>query len=114
MFKSPPVGRYVHLACLAFCLWRLVLIEHLKAGWLQVASARESLSEASLSFQRVRRALRAWATRQVIFTNATPGADVTKIGSSPSLRPSSKADHTRLKCAFAYCVHFADHTPCAG
>src|SRR5262249_1835717 len=35
-------------------------------------------------------------------------------GSSPRLRPSSKARHTRLKCAFAYCVHFVDHTPCAG
>jgi len=31
-----------------------------------------------------------------------------------SLRPSSKADHTRLKCAFAYCVHFVDHMPSAG
>jgi hypothetical protein len=37
-----------------------------------------------------------------------------QIGSSPSLRPSSKARHTRPKCAFAYCVHFADHTPSAG
>src|SRR5262249_44597629 len=37
-----------------------------------------------------------------------------KDGSSPSLRPSAKARHTRLKCAFAYYVHFADHTPCAG
>jgi predicted transcriptional regulator len=36
------------------------------------------------------------------------------VGSSPSLRPSAKADHTRLKCAFAYCVHFVDHTPSAG
>jgi hypothetical protein len=36
------------------------------------------------------------------------------LGSSPLLRPSSKARHTRLKCAFAYCVHFVDHTPCAG
>src|SRR5438270_422995 len=35
-------------------------------------------------------------------------------GSSPSLRPSSKADHTRLKCAFASCVHFVDHMPSAG
>jgi hypothetical protein len=36
------------------------------------------------------------------------------LGSSPLLRPSSKARHTRLKCAFAYCVHGVDHTPCAG
>src|SRR5262249_15868261 len=28
--------RFVPLACLAFCLWRLTLIEHLHAGWLQV------------------------------------------------------------------------------
>jgi DNA invertase Pin-like site-specific DNA recombinase len=41
-------------------------------------------------------------------------ADKTNTGSSPSLRPSAKARHTRPKCAFAYCVHFADHTPCAG
>ena len=71
--------RFVHLACLAFCLWRLALVEHLAAGWLQVTSARGSLPEAPLSFQRVRRALRAWATRQIILANATPGADVEKI-----------------------------------
>jgi len=71
--------RFVHLACLAFCLWRLALLEHLEAGWLQVTSARGAMPEAPLSFQRVRRALRAWAIRQVIFANATPGADVAKI-----------------------------------
>ena len=71
--------RFVHLACLGFCLWRLALLEHLEAGWLQVTSARVSLPEAPLSFQRVRRALRVWATRQIIFANATPGADMEKI-----------------------------------
>jgi hypothetical protein len=71
--------RFVHLACLALCLWRLVLLEHVAAGWLHVTSSRVSLPEAPLSFQRVRRALRAWATRQVIFANATPGADMEKI-----------------------------------
>ena len=35
-------------------------------------------------------------------------------GSSPSLRPSAKAPHTRRGCAFAYCVHFVDHTPSVG
>jgi DDE family transposase len=71
--------RFVHLACLGFCLWRLALLEHLEAGWLQVTSARVSLPEAPLSFQRGRRALRAWAPRQIIFANATPGADMEKI-----------------------------------
>jgi len=71
--------RFVPLACLALCLWRLALLEHLAAGWLQVTSARVSLPEAPLRFQRVRRALRAWATRQIIVANAMPGADVEKI-----------------------------------
>jgi len=71
--------RFVHLACVAFCLWRLALLEHLEAGWLQVTSSRVSLPEAPLSFQRVRRALRAWATRQVLFAKSAPGADVEKI-----------------------------------
>ena len=71
--------RFVHLACLALCLWRLALIENLNAAWLQGMAARVALPEAPLSFQRVRRALRAWATRQIIFANATPGADVEKI-----------------------------------
>ena len=71
--------RFVHLACLAFCLWRLALVEHLTAGWLQVTASRGSLPEAPLSFQRVRRALRIWATRQIILVNAMPGADVEKI-----------------------------------
>jgi len=71
--------RFVHLACVAFCLWRLALLEHLEAGWLQVTSSRVSLPEAPLSFQRVRRALRAWATRQVLFAKSAPGADLGKI-----------------------------------
>jgi DDE superfamily endonuclease len=71
--------RFVHLACVAFCVWRLVLLEHLEAGWLQVTAARGALPEAPLSFQRGRRALRAWATRQVILANASPGADMAKI-----------------------------------
>ena len=71
--------RFVHLACVAFCLWRLALLEHLEAGWLQGTAPGVALPEAPLSFQRVRRALRAWATRQVIFANAAPGADLAKI-----------------------------------
>jgi hypothetical protein len=71
--------RFVHLACVAFCLWRLALLEHLEAGWLQVTSSRVSLPEAPLSFQRVRRALRTWATRQVLFAKSAPGADLEKI-----------------------------------
>jgi len=71
--------RFVHLACVAFCLWRLLLLEHLEAGWLQVTSPRVSLPEAPLSFQRVRRALRAWATQQVLFAHSAPGADLEKI-----------------------------------
>jgi len=71
--------RFVHLACIALCRWRLALVESLTAGWLQVTSSRVSLPEAPLRFQRVRRALRAGATRQIILANATPGADVEKI-----------------------------------
>jgi DDE superfamily endonuclease len=71
--------RFVHLACIAFCLWRLALLEHLEAGWLQVPAARVALPEAPLSFQRIRRAVRAWASRQVILANAAPGADLAKI-----------------------------------
>jgi hypothetical protein len=73
------IVRFVHLACIAFCLWRLALLEHLEAGWLQVTAARVALPEAPLSFQRIRRALRARATRQVILANAAPGADLAKI-----------------------------------
>ena len=69
----------VPLACVALCLWRLLLLEHVEAGWLQVTAPRVSLPEAPLRFQRVRRALRAWATRQVLFAHAAPGADVAKI-----------------------------------
>ena len=71
--------RCVPVACGAFGVWRLALLEDLEAGWLQGTAARVSLPEAPLSFQRVRRALRARATRQIIGANATPGADVAKI-----------------------------------
>ena len=71
--------RFVPLACLAFCLWRLTRIAHRNGAGLQVTAARGSLPEAPWRFQRVRRALRAWAARQIIFAHATPGADVEKI-----------------------------------
>jgi hypothetical protein len=38
--------RCVHLACLAFCVWRLALLAHLAAGWLQLTAARGALPEA--------------------------------------------------------------------
>ena len=53
-------------------------------------------------------------TKQVVEGVLNNDPDTAEIGSSPLLRPSSKARHTRLKCAFASCVHFVDHTPCAG
>jgi len=71
--------RFVHLACLALCVWRLALLAHLEAGWLQGTASRVSLPEACLSFQRVRRALRAWTTQQVLFANSAPGVDLEKI-----------------------------------
>ncbi|HEY9526399.1 MAG TPA: hypothetical protein VIR02_04910, partial [Anaerolineales bacterium] len=71
--------RFVPLACMAFCLWRLALIDNLTADGLQVTSSRVALPEAPLSFQRVRRAVRAWAARQIIFANATPGVDMAQI-----------------------------------
>ena len=36
------------------------------------------------------------------------------VGSSPRLRPSAKARHTRRGYVFAYCVHFATRTPSFG
>ena len=43
-----------------------------------------------------------------------PGKPWSIFGSSPSLRPSAKARHTRRGYAFAYCVHFATRTPSSG
>jgi hypothetical protein len=71
--------RFEPLAGRAWCLGRRGRLEHLNAGGLQGTSARETLPEAPLSCQRVRRALRAWATRQVSFAPATLGADGAKI-----------------------------------
>jgi hypothetical protein len=71
--------RFVQLAWVAFGWGRLALRAPLEAGWLQGSAARVSLPAAPLSFQRGRRALRAWATRQVIFAHARPGADLANI-----------------------------------
>lgn len=70
---------FVHLACIALCLGRLTLRDNLTAAWLQVISSRVALPEAPLSFQRVRRAVRAWVTRQIIFAKSAPGADLEEI-----------------------------------
>jgi hypothetical protein len=75
--------RLVPLACGAFCLWRLPLLEPREAGWLQVTSSRGALPEAPWRFQRVRRALRAWVTRQGLFAQSARGADWAKSERDP-------------------------------
>src|SRR5215471_16034017 len=48
-----------------------------------------------------------WRTQETWFGERVDPEFAKKRGSSPSLRPSAKARHTRRGYAFAYCVHCA-------
>jgi hypothetical protein len=63
------MSRFVGLAIVSFCIWRLVALDNLDANWLQ-----DSAKTSPLSFTKVSRGIRRFAIRNFFKTSA-PGAD---------------------------------------
>ena len=66
------IDRFVQLACVAYCLFRLFQIQQLELDWMPKVSASSSL----FSFSRLRRGLQHFAIAQVLFQKSVPEADL--------------------------------------
>jgi hypothetical protein len=70
--------RFVVLSCVAFCLGRLLLHGNHVDAWLEDISAAP-VKETRLSFARLRRGLRCFVLKQLIFSKFPPQAECEKI-----------------------------------
>lgn len=81
-YQSPTPGailRFVQLCCVAFGVGRLMLLRPEGASaWLE-ESPKSAVSEAPWSFGRLRRGLRGFALRRVLFSKFAAGADFEKV-----------------------------------
>ena len=65
------IERFVHLACLAYCLLGLYQREQLKSDWMPKVLKNHSV----LSFSHLRRGLQHFAISQVLCPNSASEAD---------------------------------------
>lgn len=70
--------RFVHLCCLAFCLWRLLLLTNDNQDWLQ-GDIPAFKGESPLSFIKARRCLKRFVIKRILFSKSAPGADFEKV-----------------------------------
>lgn len=71
--------RHVLLSCVACCIGRLLLEQGHVTPWMAEASLPTPVSEMGDSFARLRRGLRTFALKQMIFSKFPPQADVEKL-----------------------------------
>jgi hypothetical protein len=76
-YKSQAILRFVHLSCLAFCICRLILLE----GGPLFSEKDDSVGivESEFSFRKIRRHLRRFVLKQIIFAKSPEDADLQKI-----------------------------------
>jgi hypothetical protein len=67
------IDRFVHLACVAYCVFRLFQIQEIEQSWMPKVSA----SCSAFSFSRLRRGLQHFAITQVLSQKSSSGADLT-------------------------------------
>ena len=75
-YRFQAILRFVNLACLSFCVWRLVMLE--KNEWF---SPNDSIcvAESKFSFRRLRRNVRRFVIKQLIFSTSNDDEDLPKI-----------------------------------
>ena len=66
------IDRFVHLACIAYCLFGLFQQQQLKSDWMPPVSPNHS----ELSFSRLRRGLQHFAISRVLFPKSADWADL--------------------------------------
>jgi len=66
------IDRFVHLACVAYCLFGLFQQQQLKSNWMPPVSAHHS----PLSFSRLRRGLQHFAISRILFSKSALSTDL--------------------------------------
>jgi len=69
--------RFVHLCCISFCLWRLMIMPENISRWF-LETSMKVVNESNLSFARARRALRCFVLSKILFCKSTPEANFEK------------------------------------
>jgi hypothetical protein len=70
--------RFVHLCCVSFCLWRLMMIQENISRWLMETSTKV-VNESTLSFAHARRCLRCFVLSKILFRKFAPEANFEKF-----------------------------------
>lgn len=78
-YKFQAILRFVHLSCISFCLWRLVILESDSLNWFSKNNSSISVIESAFSFRRLRRYARRFVIKQLIFSKSAPDADFEKV-----------------------------------
>lgn len=78
-YKFQSILRFVHLSCLSFCLWRLVILESDSLSWFSKNDSSVSVVESAFSFRRLRRHLRRFVLKRLIFSKSALDADLQKV-----------------------------------
>lgn len=78
-YVSWAINRFVHLACLSFCVFRLLLIKEGPALREMTQAAQDAAGKASpLSFAGIRKSLQAYAIRKILSDKFKPEANFEK------------------------------------
>lgn len=78
-YKFQSILRFVNLSCLSFCIWRLILLESDALDWFSKNDSSISVIESAFSFRRLRRHVRHFVIKQLIFSKSAPDADLQKV-----------------------------------
>jgi len=72
------IFRFVHLCCISFCLWRLMVMPENISSWFMETSMKV-VDESILSFARARRSLRCFVLSKILFRKSTSEANFEKF-----------------------------------
>lgn len=65
-YISSAINRFVHLCCLSFCLFRLILLKENNSEWINQQEQNSQVKESPLSFTRIRKGLQAFAIGKIL------------------------------------------------
>ena len=77
-YRFQSILRFVNLSCLSFCVWLLVMLENESTDSFST-NASSVVVESRFSFRRLRRNVRRFVIKRLIFSNSNDDADFQKI-----------------------------------
>jgi hypothetical protein len=78
-YSTVAIRRFVHLCLVSFGLWKLVALEDPQATWLTSPFAEPYIEETPLSLDRIKRAVRRLAIRNLLFSKTADDAVLEKV-----------------------------------